>query len=216
MGKYTGQSRRYREISDDSIYENNIKSNFRTQIFICILVFIFCVLIKFYPNENFDKIEAGINLIVSENTDLKVELQKIKSMFFKDESLDTLTPVSEMIAPSSGSIAKGFGVQDASNSGFHYGLDLYTAPSENIVAVSDGEVTEIATNNEYGSFVTIKHSEDISTLYGNLNEILININDKVSKGQPIARAGGENSTFYFELRRGDTYLDPTEFIEFGK
>ncbi|MBR4890905.1 MAG: M23 family metallopeptidase [Clostridia bacterium] len=216
MSKYTTQSRHQRKISDDSIYENNIKANFKAQILICILIFIFCILIKFYPNKSFDKIESGISLILSENTEIRAELKKIKSMFFKDESLDTLTPVSEMVAPSSGSVARGFGMQDASNSGFHYGLDLYTAPSENIVAVSDGEVTEIATSSEYGSFLVIKHSDEISTLYGNLNEILINVNDKVSKGQPIARAGGENSTFYFELRRGDTYLDPTEFIEFGK
>lgn len=216
MSKYTTQSRHQRKISDDSIYENNIKANFKAQILICILIFIFCILIKFYPNKSFDKIESGISLILSENTEIRAELKKIKSMFFKDESLDTLTPVSEMVAPSSGNVARGFGMQDASNSGFHYGLDLYTAPSENIVAVSDGEVTEIATSSEYGSFLVIKHSDEISTLYGNLNEILINVNDKVSKGQPIARAGGENSTFYFELRRGDTYLDPTEFIEFGK
>ena len=78
---------------------------------------------------------------------------------------------------------------------------------------NDGTVTEIATNAEYGSFIVIRHSEEISTLYGHLNEILPNVGDKVTKSQPIARAG-ENSTFYFELRRGETYLDPAAFIAF--
>lgn len=198
----------------DDQYEGGLKQTFAAQVLICILILMFCVLVKLYPGENFEKAKNSVQLIVTQNTDIKAEFEKLKANFKKDESLETLNPVSGMAAPSSGKIVKGFGIQDASGSGFHYGLDLSCGETENIVAANDGEVTEIATNAEFGSYIIIRHSEEITTLYGQLNEILPNVGDKVTKGQAIARAGGENSTFYFELRRGDTYLDPTQFIEF--
>lgn len=205
-----------RRSTSDSVYqyESGFKQTFAAQALICILILMFCVLIKLYPGESFEKAKNSVQLIITHNTDFKAEFEKLKSNFKKDESLETLNPVSGLAAPSTGKIVKGFGLQDASGSGFHYGLDISAGETENIVAANDGEVTEIATNAEYGSYIIIKHSEEITTLYGSLNEILPNVGDKVTKGQPIARAGGENSTFYFELRRGDTYLDPTQFIEF--
>lgn len=194
--------------------ERVIARYFSTRLFICILLFIFCLLIKFYPNDSFVKVNKSISLIVSENTDIKATYEKIKSLFVRDKSLETLSPVSYMTPPSTGKIVKGFGVQDASSSDFHYGVDITTEESENIVSANDGKVLEIASNDEYGSFIIIRHSDEITTLYGNLNEILTNVGDEIKAGQPIARAGGEDRTFYFELRRGDTYLDPTEFIDF--
>lgn len=195
-------------------YESGLKQAFTVQVLICILILMFCILIKLYPGDSFSLAKSSVQHIVTHNTDIKAEFEKLKSNFIKDESLETLNPVSGLTAPSSGKIIKGFGMQDASGSGFHYGVDLSAGDTENIVAANDGEVTEIATNAEYGSYIIIKHSEEITTLYGNLNEILPNVGDKVAKGQPIARAGGENDSFYFELRRGDTYLDPTQFIQF--
>lgn len=207
----------YRRRTSGDMYdprESGLKQTFATQVLICILILMFCVLIKLYPGESFKQAKNSVALIVTHHTDFKAEFEKLKSFFLKDEALETLSPVSTLTAPSSGKIVKGFGMQDAQNSSFHYGLDITADETENIVAANDGEVTEIATNAEYGSFIIIKHSEEITTLYGNLNEILTNVGDKVTKGQPIARAGGENNSFYFELRRGDTYLDPTQFINF--
>ena len=144
----------------------------------------------------------------------KEEFNKLINFFKKDASLETLNPVSQMVAPTKGKIIKGFGMQDASGSDFHYGLELSAEENENIVSANDGVVSEISKSEEYGSYIVITHSEEITTLYGNLNEIIINAGDKVEKGQAIARPSAETKSFYFELKRNDTYLDPTQFIEF--
>lgn len=188
--------------------------SFVTQSLICLLILIFCVLVKLYPNESLVKVKNSISLIVSQNTKVEDVMAGIKTYFQKDEALETLNPVSSLVAPSSGAIIKGFGMQDAGQSDFHYGLDIAAEKTESIVAANDGEVTEIATNAEYGSYIIIRHSEEITTLYGQLDEILTQVGEKVSQGQPIARAGGNQNFFYFELRRGDTYLNPAEFISF--
>lgn len=199
---------------DNSLEDKKQKHTFTTQILICTLLTLFCILVKFYPDSSFDSVKNSIQLIVTHNTDFKKEFSKQIEKFKKEEEMEPLDPVSTMIPPSDGKIVQGFGMQDASSSTFHYGVDVAAEESKNIVAVNDGEVEEIAKNSEYGSYIKLSHSEEIFTLYGNLNEILVNVGDKVSKGQPIARADGGMQSFYFELRRGDSYLNPTEFIQF--
>ncbi len=189
------------------------KGSFGKRIFLCFLLFIFCVAVKFYPDENLNFVKSSIGYIVNHNTDLRTEFEKFTALFKKDESLEVLNPVSEMISPvPSGKIIKGFGMQDASGSDFHYGVELSAKEGENIVCANDGTVSEVAKNEEYGSYIVISHSEEIKTLYGNLNEIIINVGDMVEKGQAIARANTDTNSVYFELKRGETYLDPTQFI----
>ena len=193
----------------------NRKSTFMQRTLLCLLLLIFCTLIKFYPDNEFELARNSISFIVNHNTDINKELENFKTLFKKDESLEVLSPVSQMISPSpSGKIVKGFGMQDASGSDFHYGVELSAEKNENIVSANDGTVSEVAKNEEYGSYIVISHNEEIKTLYGQLNEIIINVGDKVEKGQAIARANTETNSFYFELKRGETYLDPTQFISF--
>lgn len=191
------------------------KSTFFKRALLCFLLLIFCAAVKFYPNENLNLVKSSIDYIVNHNTDIRAEFEKFTTLFKNDKSLEVLNPVSEMISPApSGKIIKGFGMQDASGSDFHYGVELSAKENENIVSANDGVVSEIAKNEEYGSYIVISHSEEIKTLYGQLNEIIINAGDKVEKGQAIARANVETNSFYFELKRGETYLDPTQFISF--
>ena len=193
---------------------SGVRQTIVTQSLICLLALIFCVLVNLYPDESFVKARNSVSLILSHNTDVEDTIAHLKAYFQKDETLEPLDPVSTLVAPSSGAIIKGFGMQDANKSDFHYGLDIKATDAESIVAANDGEVLEIATNEEYGSYIIIRHSEEISTLYGHVDEILTKVGEQVSRNQPIARVGGNQDFYYFELRRGDTYLNPAEFISF--
>ncbi len=191
------------------------KGTFSSQITICVFLLIFSIALRLSPTHSFPKVKAAIVSVLTVHTDLNEQWQKLKDRFAQEQNLDVFAPVSNMTAPSSGHVIKGFGMQDASKNSFHYGVVLSCGETENILAANDGTVTEIATNNEYGSFILIQHSEEIYTLYGGLNEILPGIGETVTAGQPIARPGTENS-FYFELRRGDTFLNPAEYITFSE
>ncbi len=191
------------------------KSTFSKKITICALCLIVLSILKISPDDVFTKSKNGVFLILNHQTDIKKEALKIKDFFTKDSSLAAMNPVSEFVAPVNGAIiVKGFGVQDANTSAFHYGVDLKVSPNENICSVASGEITEIATNSEYGSYIVIKHSDEISTLYAHLNEILPNVGATVEAGQAIARANTDNNTIYFEIKKGETYLNPEEFIDF--
>lgn len=192
------------------------KSTFSKKLIICTFLLIILSLLKITPDDVFVKTKGAVSIILTQNTDIKNELKKIKNFFHKDSALSAMNPVSQFVSPAkNATITKNFGVQDANTSTFHYGVDLLVTPDENICSVASGTVTEIATNQEYGSYIIIKHSDEISTLYAQLNEILPNVGAVIEAGQAIARANTDNNTIHFEIKKGDTYLDPKEFIDFS-
>lgn len=186
-----------------------------SQLTICIVLLILVAGLRLAPDGQFSKTKAGIFAILTTHVDLKTEWERLQSRFQQEKALNVLSPVSDMVAPVSGHILKGFGMQDASEQTFHYGVVLSCKDNENVLAAQNGTVTEIATNSEYGTFILIKHSEAIYTLYGGLGEIFPDVGAEVTIGQPIARADEKNDV-YFELRRGDSYLNPAEYITFAE
>ena len=189
---------------------------FLKRLTICTILLILLSILKTTPDDVFVKAKKGVSLILCEQTDIKGGLEKIRNIFVADEGITSMNPVSDFVAPAENcEIVKGFGVQDADESNFHYGVDLKVNSNQNIVSVAQGEVTEIATNQEYGSYIIIKHNDEISTLYAHLNEIFPDIASSVESGQAIARANTNDNTIHFEIKKGETYLDPLDFIEFG-
>lgn len=196
---------------------NSFGKTLKTQALICTLLIVVLGIIRITPEGQFQKTKKAINLILTQNTDVIGQINKIKSTFTTEENIDAVSPVTEFINPApDGKISTGFGVQDAGNSGFHYGVDIKMMPKGNILSAASGEVTEIATNEEFGTYIIIKHSDEIFTTYAHLGEILPDVGEKVHGGKTIARVNDEDNIFYFEIRRNDTYLDPTEFIDFGE
>ena len=204
-------TRKRRQTNNTGLLERLISESL-----LCIVILVILTVIKLYPDGNLTKIKNTVFLIITQNVDIKEEYKKLKNIFVSDENISSMDPISEFTNPVyGGQIVKGFGVQDASGGAFHYGVDIKVKKGTNVCACASGEVVEIATNQEFGTFVTIKHSESIYTTYAHLGEIIPNVKEKVSAGQAIARANEENDTVYFEIKRNDTYLDPTEFIDFG-
>ena len=197
-----------------TIAKKKRSATFKTQAVLCFLLYIFCLFVHFSPADQNTVVKNSISLIVNQNTDLKQVWESFVGIFKNEPALESLAPVSQMVKPASGTIQKDFGIQDAQKEKFHYGVSLLVPERENVVSVCDGEITEVATNEDYGTFLCVRHSDEITTLYANLGEVLPNIGDKVTKGQPIAKTNG--TLLYFELKKGETYLDPTEFIDFSE
>lgn len=95
---------------------------------------------------------------------------------------------------------------------FHHGLDLRAAAGTPIHAVADGEVTTAARGGAYGTFVVVDHGADLRSLYAHASAALVDVGNRVVRGQPIARVGASgNATgphLHFELRWRDGTVDP--------
>ena len=58
----------------------------------------------------------------------------------------------------------------------------------NVTSIYDGKVSNIVDDELYGITVTVKHSDDVYSIYSSLSDVSLKINDSVSKGEVIGKA----------------------------
>ena len=84
------------------------------------------------------------------------------------------------------------------------------------VAVLDGTVTSVREDELLGNIVEIKHNNNLTSVYQSLKDVSVKKDDKVSQGQPIAKAGTSNidtslkNHVYFELIQDGKVINPEE------
>lgn len=96
---------------------------------------------------------------------------------------------------------------------------MYTS-SENfdVVAVYDGKIKSIKTDEILGNVVEISHSDNLTTIYYSLKDVFLKEGDEVKKGTIIGAASSnkivenENALF-FEVYSQGKLIDPEKFYE---
>ena len=99
---------------------------------------------------------------------------------------------------------------------FHRGLDISAKRGTPIIAPADGIVEETGTDRQVGRFVTLKHNEKFSTLYGHLLQIEVKKGEEVKRGDVIGLMGNSGmSTGYhlhYEVRKDNVNDNPYNHI----
>jgi hypothetical protein len=100
---------------------------------------------------------------------------------------------------------------------FHSGIDIAAPAGTPVRTCADG-IVKIAEymRNGYGKLVVIEHEEELSSYYGHLSKIQVRRGDRVRRGEPIGSVGATGRAtgphLHFEVRRGETALDPDAFL----
>ena len=83
-----------------------------------------------------------------------------------------------------------------------------------------GKVVKVTSDNTYGNLVTIYLGNDYSAVYGQLDTIYVKEGDFVKAGESVGTIGKptdsfeeEGSHLFFEMLKGDTPVNPMEFME---
>ena len=118
--------------------------------------------------------------------------------------------------PVIGRVIGGFGGRpdgthnDGINISVPLGSDVHAAES-GVVAYAGSELKG------YGNLILIRHDNGWVTAYAHADELLVKRQDKVRRGQVIAKAGRTGTVdqpqLHFELRQGSRPVDPTPFME---
>jgi murein DD-endopeptidase MepM/ murein hydrolase activator NlpD len=100
---------------------------------------------------------------------------------------------------------------------FHTGVDLAAPLGTPVLAAADGIVVAVAhTAIGYGNYVMIAHGGGVITLYAHLLETVVNVGDRVKRGQLIGREGSTGLStgphVHFEVRVNDQVVDPMRFL----
>jgi hypothetical protein len=100
--------------------------------------------------------------------------------------------------PTKGTTTSGFGYRTHPIKGgkkHHNGIDIGIPDGTKVYSVADGEVvrSDMKDRDGYGNYIIIKHNENGETFYSayaHLTKRLVDVGDKVNKGDNIALSGG--------------------------
>ena len=102
----------------------------------------------------------------------------------------------------------------------HKGVDLKVNIGDTIRAAFDGKVR--LTKNErrgYGYYVVVRHTNDLETVYGHLSKFLVEPDQYVKAGDPIALGGNTGRStgphLHFETRYMGYAINPSAIFDFA-
>jgi murein DD-endopeptidase MepM/ murein hydrolase activator NlpD len=101
----------------------------------------------------------------------------------------------------------------------HRGLDFVGANREEIISPSEGKVVLAGRFGDYGNAIVIDHGFGITTRYGHLRTIKVEVGQKVKRGDVIAIQGNTGrstgSHLHYEVRYKNSPFNPRKFLEAG-
>lgn len=88
---------------------------------------------------------------------------------------------------------------------FHGGIDIAAPEGTPVYASAEGQIIFAGEKGAYGQLIVIKHILGFETRYGHLEEIQVEVGDKVKKNQQIGLVGSTGRStgphLHFEVRR---------------
>lgn len=166
--------------------------------------------------EAVDDIDALLDELLAKAPGLADSLQKDKQNMEDYIYVMEHTP---SIWPTWGTITTLFSNGRSSTSwkpGSHKGIDIANSPYTPVSASASGVVIFAGWQGGYGKKIVIYHMDKFTTVYGHLNEILVNVGDTVKQGQVIGKMGSTGHStgphLHYEVYVNGVPHNPKEFL----
>ncbi|MGI9064767.1 MAG: M23 family metallopeptidase [Pseudonocardiaceae bacterium] len=106
----------------------------------------------------------------------------------------------DVVMPAVGRLTSGFGARWGTN---HNGIDIANKIGTPIYATTDGVVAESGPASGFGMWVRVEHPDGTTSVYGHINESLVEEGEKVAAGEQIATIGNRGQStgphLHFEI-----------------
>jgi murein DD-endopeptidase MepM/ murein hydrolase activator NlpD len=116
-------------------------------------------------------------------------------------------------------VTSGFGIRNDPFTGqlaMHEGLDFVADVGALIVATAAGTVSRSGWDVSYGNVVEVSHIEGFTTRYAHLSKRMVEVGQKVQRGEVIAQLGSTGRStgphLHYEVMRNDHVLNPTQML----
>jgi len=124
--------------------------------------------------------------------------------------------LSSFVMPIEGKVTSRYGPRRRR---MHYGTDVKLSVGDTIRAAFSGKVrVKYFQRYGYGYYMVLRHSNGLETVYGHLSKFLVDSNDIVEAGQPIALGGNTGRStgphLHFEMRFLGIPINPEEMVDF--
>ncbi|BAH55741.1 MULTISPECIES: M23 family metallopeptidase [Rhodococcus] len=118
------------------------------------------------------------------------------------------------VQPVSGTLSSGYGPRWGAH---HGGIDIAAPIGTPIQSAADGEVISAGPASGFGLWVRVRHDDGAVTVYGHINEFIVNVGQRVAAGQQIATVGNRGQStgphLHFEVSdAGGNRLNPSQWL----
>ena len=98
----------------------------------------------------------------------------------------------------------------------HTGIDIAAAKGDPVVSVAAGEVTFAGEKGDYGNLVIVEHADGWSSYYAQLDELAVDVGQRVTQGEMLGKAGATGNSsgphLHFELHYKGYPADPLDHL----
>lgn len=144
-----------------------------------------------------------------------VRLNPTERAFFLDRGF--IFPLPKGIQTSSFGMRKN---PVTGNYRFHNGIDLASPSGTTVYASRGGEIVFAGYNSLLGNHVIINHDNNTQTIYGHLEKILVELNQKIITGYTIGKVGSTGQStgphLHFEIRINGKAQNPDDLVKKNK
>jgi murein DD-endopeptidase MepM/ murein hydrolase activator NlpD len=124
------------------------------------------------------------------------------------------------IWPVEGTLEGGFGGRRNPFGGsgweFHTGQDIEAPWGAPVIAGASGRVTFVGWQNGYGQLVVVDHGGGLTTRYGHLSHIDVEMDQTVARAQLLGKVGSTGRStgphLHYEVRINDQPVDPLPYL----
>jgi len=160
-------------------------------------------------HERLEMLKAELDLQIELLDDLQA---RRRSMDPHLRNFPTMWPINAQISSPFGWRRNPFG----GGSEFHYGIDLRSPTGTPIRAAGGGTVTFNGWQGGYGNTIIIDHGNGYTTLYAHNSVNLVNVGQRVERGDIIARVGTTGRVtgahVHFEVRINGNRVNPRPYM----
>lgn len=157
--------------------------------------------------------EMGLATLVAKMGRLEEDMSAYEAILRQRGYTPTVWPVE-------GKLEGGFGGRRNPFGGpgyeFHTGQDIEAPWGAPVIAGASGRVSFVGWQNGYGQLVVVDHGGGLTTRYGHLSHIDVELNQVVSRAQLLGKVGSTGRStgphLHYEVRINDQAVNPLQYL----
>jgi murein DD-endopeptidase MepM/ murein hydrolase activator NlpD len=157
--------------------------------------------------------EMGLATLTAKMGRLEEDLRTYEAILRQRGYTPTVWPVEGTLEGGFGGRRNPFG---GSGYEFHSGQDIEAPWGAPVVSGASGKVSFVGWQNGYGQLVVVDHGGGLTTRYGHLSHIDVELNQTVSRAQLLGKVGSTGRStgphLHYEVRINDEAVDPLPYL----
>jgi len=157
--------------------------------------------------------EMAVATLAAKMSRLEEDMRAYEAILRKRGYTPTVWPVE-------GTLEAGFGGRRNPFGGggyeFHSGQDIEAPPGAPVIAGASGRVSFVGWQNGYGQLVVIDHGGGLTTRYGHLSHIDVELGQTVERAQLVGKVGSTGRStgphLHYEVRINDQPVNPQQYL----